>query len=129
MQSLFLAQVMGLFLLIIAVSMLFKKQRMELLLNELIASPAGIFIIAVITLIIGILLVISHNIWVADWRMVITILSWLTLIAGIIRLFLPEFIVKAAHVVRLNSVYYTACFIWLVLGTYLSYIGFFTIVS
>ncbi len=44
------------------------------------AIQRGVLLLnAIITPIIGILLVVSHNLWVADWRVVITIIAWLIL--------------------------------------------------
>jgi VanZ family protein len=30
-----------------------------------------------------------HNLWVADWRVVITIIGWLSILKGAIRILLP----------------------------------------
>ena len=122
--SIFLAQAFGLYFFIISLAMLLKKKRFEEIVDDLIASPASIFIIAVITLILGILLVLSHNLWVADWRVIITLLAWLTFIAGLVRTFFPELIVKAAKQIHNPTFYYTVNSIFIVLGVALSYIGF-----
>ena len=50
-----------------------------------------------ITLLMGLVTVILHNIWVADWRVVITILGWSTLIKGIGKIGFPETIHKQAQ--------------------------------
>jgi len=41
--------------------------------------------------------VVLHNVWVWDWRVTITILGWLTLIKGILKIGFSEFIHKQAH--------------------------------
>lgn len=123
--SIFLAQAFSLYLIIIGLAMLFKRQRFVQVVDDLVASPASIFIIAVITLMLGILLVLSHNVWVANWQVVITLLAWLTLVAGIVRTFFPEYIVKMAKNIHKPAFLYTAAIITLVLGAYLGYMGFF----
>ncbi|MBY0544382.1 MAG: hypothetical protein K2Q14_02415 [Gammaproteobacteria bacterium] len=45
---------------------------------------------AIITVILGIILVLSHNTWVPNWTVLVTIFCWITLIAGILRLFFAE---------------------------------------
>jgi hypothetical protein len=50
-----------------------------------------------ITLLMGLVTVILHNIWVADWRVAITILGWSTLIKGIMKISFPEIIHKQAQ--------------------------------
>jgi len=36
-----------------------------------------------ITFLLGLATVVAHNLWVADWRVAITILGWITLFKGI----------------------------------------------
>lgn len=46
------------------------------------------------TLILGLMTVSLHNYWVADWRLLITILGWSTLLKGIHKIGFPESIAK-----------------------------------
>jgi hypothetical protein len=39
-----------------------------------------------ITFLLGLVTVILHNIWVADWRVAITILGWVTLLKGMTKI-------------------------------------------
>ncbi len=48
------------------------------------------FIIGFITLVIGMLLVEHHNIWVKNWTVLITIISWLALLKGIMLMAFPQ---------------------------------------
>lgn len=50
-----------------------------------------------ISFLMGLVTVILHNIWMPDWRVVITILAWSTLIKGIQKIGFPEFIHKQAQ--------------------------------
>jgi hypothetical protein len=43
-----------------------------------------------LALLLGLVTVILHNIWIADWRVVITIFGWLSLIKGVVRIGFPE---------------------------------------
>ena len=124
--SIFLAQAMSLYLIITAIAMLFKKQRFHQVIRELVESPASLFIVAIMTLILGIILILVHNIWVADWHLIVTLLAWLTFIAGLVRTFLPEMIIKAASKIEHNGFYYTIAIVSLVIGLYLAYMGFFS---
>ena len=42
-------------------------------------------------LVSGLAIVQVHNLWVADWRVIITLISWLGVLGGIVRIFLQEF--------------------------------------
>lgn len=50
-----------------------------------------------ITLLMGLVTVVLHNIWVADWRIIITVLGWFTLIKGVMKVGFPEYIHKQAQ--------------------------------
>ena len=54
--------------------------------GEFLESHALIFLAGLITLPAGLAIVLTHNVWTADWRVVITILGWLCVIGGIIRI-------------------------------------------
>jgi dipeptide/tripeptide permease len=50
-----------------------------------------------ITFLIGLVTVILHNIWVADWRIAITILGWITLFKGVTKIGFPDHVNKQAQ--------------------------------
>jgi len=56
-----------------------------------------------ISFLMGLVTVILHNVWVSDWRVVITILAWSTLIKGIQKIGFPEFIHKQAQRFKKNQ--------------------------
>ena len=43
---------------------------------------------------LGLLNIIAHNLWVADWRIIITLFGWLTFIKGVTRFAFPNFSTK-----------------------------------
>ena len=38
----------------------------------------------------GLAIVLTHNVWVADWPVIITLLGWLAVISGAVRIFAPH---------------------------------------
>ncbi len=46
--------------------------------------------LSVLTIIIGLLNVIAHNVWTADWRVVITLFGWSSLLKGIAQFAFPS---------------------------------------
>ena len=53
-----------------------------------------------ITFLLGLVTVILHNIWVADWRVVVTVLGWTTLFKGIEKIALPGRVNKKAQMFK-----------------------------
>lgn len=50
-----------------------------------------IFLAGVLLLMAGLAIIQTHNLWVGDWRVIVTILGWLTFLGGLLRIFIPEF--------------------------------------
>ena len=74
-----------------------------------------------ITLLMGLVTVILHNVWAADWRVVITILGWSTLIKGIMKVGFPETIHKQAQRFRKKQMF-SAVFL-ILLGAWLFFVS------
>lgn len=53
-----------------------------------------------ITFLLGLVTVTLHNIWVADWRLAVTVLGWTTLLKGIEKVALPERVNKKAQMFK-----------------------------
>ncbi|MFC1626857.1 hypothetical protein ACFL1P_01485 [Patescibacteria group bacterium] len=64
---------------------------------EMTDDKAFVISTGYITLLMGLVTVILHNVWVADWRVFITILGWSTVIKGIMKIGFPETIHKQAQ--------------------------------
>ena len=122
-QSIFLAKVIGLYLLIVSAAVLLRRKQFIELINEFTANRALVFLSGLFALILGLLIVVSHNVWTADWRAVITVIGWLMLAKGVIRIMLPEKLGTLA--VDPSSAKWTvASVVLLALGIYLTCIGF-----
>ena len=121
--SLFLAKAWGIYILLISLAFLVNRKNyqaaLRLLENETTRLLAGFAL-----LVIGILHVISHNIWTPDWRVLITLSGWISLIKGINRLFWPEFTIKQIKKLKIDKWATPLLILALILGAYLTYKGF-----
>lgn len=95
--SIFLAQALGMYLFIMGTALVVNREVIRDFMEYAENNHYVIFIIGVITTVVGILLVLSHNIWVADWRVLITLLAWSTLIAGVIRMVKSQWCANVIH--------------------------------
>jgi len=89
---------------------------------EMTKDKAFVISTGYISLLLGLATVILHNIWVLDWRVVITILGWSTLIKGILKIGFPEFINKQAQ--RFKSQQTLEAMMLLFLGVWLLWLSF-----
>ncbi|MCL9684841.1 hypothetical protein [Legionella maioricensis] len=123
--SKFLSKVLGLYLLIIGVAMFVDMHQFTRYVYKLVNDAPLMFVTGFFTLILGLLMVVSHNVWELHWRLIITIIAWLTLFKGASIIFFPEFIdhLSLSFVHHLNFAYASASFDFL-LGALLTYLGF-----
>ena len=123
--SKFLSKVIGIYLLFISIAMLTNMHQFINNVNHLINDAPLMFVSGFFTLIIGILMVVGHNIWQWNWRVIITILGWLALLKGACLILEPRLIDRATIMFMHNTnCAYIAAGIDFVLGVLLLYFGF-----
>ena len=124
--SLFLAKVMGLYLCILSISMLIHAENFTSILAGIFHNASIQFVLAIYILVLGLLMVVSHNIWDGTWVMVITILSWLVLLKGILYITFPKSMSSLAQSVIKDKQWLSmSAVVNLLLGLFLTYMGFF----
>lgn len=123
-NSIFLAKVIGLYLLIAGLMLLIRRGAVGEVIDDITRSPALVAFAGSISLAIGLLLVVSHNHWSRDWTVVVTLLGWLALLQGIIRLFYPEGVVRWGKTLASTGATGVAGVIVFAIGGFLAYRGF-----
>ena len=123
--SIFLARLMGPFALALGLALVVQGSGFRVFASEFMASPALIFLSGVITLPAGLAIVLTHNVWTPDWRVVITIVGWLAVVTGAIRMIFPQqAAAKARGVIANPLVPKIGAAIWLAIGALLSFYGY-----
>lgn len=87
--SILIAKLMGPLLAVAGLVGLLNPKGVEEMAREIMASRALLFIAGVLALLAGLAIVNTHNVWTADWRLIITLFGWLALIGGVIRMGFP----------------------------------------
>ena len=87
--SLFLAKVFGIYLMVTGVAVALRRKELVPAIEQLFDNRPLVYIMSVFALVVGLLLVVSHNIWVAGWPVVLTVLAWLVFLESIAYLLLP----------------------------------------
>jgi len=123
-KSKFLSKVIGIYLIIVSITMLMNMQQFMTNVTNLVNDQLLMFVTGFFTLIVGTLMIASHSIWEWNWKLIITIIAWLTFIKGGSIILIPQFIdyVTSLFVQNINVAYGIAI-IDLVVGIILSYIG------
>lgn len=123
--SLLAAKLIGPVLLLMSVAPLFNRQLVSTMIDEVINSSTLLLFAGIMAFVPGLLLVNLHNIWVADWRIIITLFGWIALFAGVIRIVFPEQLKKIAGRMKdKTTLMRAALFINAALGGFLTLKGY-----
>src|SRR5262249_18009083 len=118
-------KLIGPILLISGIAMLINRKSFDALANEILRSDLLIFVFGAIDLGLGLALVLTHNLWVGDWRIIITLLGWLMIVRGAARMLIPEQVKEFGKKLVKNQNAMTGSFaVVLVLGLVLSFFGY-----
>ncbi len=121
-----IAQVTGIFCLVAGASMLIQKKVFIEVVNDMAKSPAILYTLGFISLLLGLLVVLAHNIWDQGFLpLVITLIGWAMILKGAAGLVIPhttfEYWVRLLKIEKLSWLY---ALILLVIGVYLTFAGF-----
>ncbi len=119
----YLAELWGISLVVVCLSLLIKTKYLRRLFASLEDSN-NLFCWGLCSLVIGIASVLGHNIWVNNWRVVVTIFGWMGLIKGLTLLFTPELTVKWVKKMENASFLPFALVAGVFIGLILTYFGF-----
>lgn len=122
-HSVFLAQLMGLYLTITGIALFVNRDYYRKVIKHYLKEESLAVFGAAFVLGVGLLLVLSHNIW-SGWETIITLLAWLILLKGVIALLFPKQLARWAKGMLSNSIWTFAISINTILGLYLLYQGF-----
>jgi hypothetical protein len=124
-KSKFLGKIVGLYLIIISLAMVVNMPHFMVSVQNLVHDTSLMYVTGFFTLILGLIMIVSHNIWQWNWRLVITLIAWITLVKGTSIIFYPQLIdhMTFSFVKNINVAYITAGFD-LILGIVLCYFGF-----
>ena len=122
--SIFLARLIGPVMALVGVSVLANEAAFRKLAQEFLRSPALIFLSGMILMPAGLAVVLNHNVWVANWPVIITLLGWIAVISGAVRVFAPDRATKFGKKVLSYNFTMAAATFWVIVGAALCYFGF-----
>jgi hypothetical protein len=123
--SLFLAKLLGIYLLIIAVVAIANKRQVMIFIKDILSSPGLLAVLGIFNILLGLAIVIIHPIWEWNWRGLITLFGYLSIIKGIVRFGFPN--LCRLDLKTFEKGYWIIWPLLLILGVYLTYAGFFTV--
>ncbi len=103
--SLLIAKVLGVYLVVAGLFLLFKGKTLPQILKDLFGHPAISYLLGAGMVILStILLLGNNNIWDGTWRTLVTVILWLVLAKGLLYIFAPQVLERLATKKFLQSV-------------------------
>ncbi|MDP3358966.1 MAG: hypothetical protein Q8S41_06405 [Lutibacter sp.] len=87
--SIFLAKFWGWYFIIFFLILSLNPKRIVQIIKDL-EDQKFVIVISFMAIVIGLLNVLFHNIWEDDWRLIITLIGWITLFIGLSLFIFPK---------------------------------------
>ena len=126
-RTLFLSRLIGLYCLLVGLSMMSHKQLTVEGVTVLLQNPSLMLLLGFITLGASLAMVLAHNLWWSGTlAVIVTLIGWLALIKSLLFLFLDPATEAKFFLERLHyqQFFYDYAAVSIALGIYLTYAGF-----
>ena len=97
--------------------------------EKIVDNFGMLFISGIMALVVGYMIVLYHNIWEKDWRLLITLFGYAALIKGMMLLAFPSMLSLYKPLLKLPNIDKLIAALALLLGGVLAYFGFYKVVS
>jgi hypothetical protein len=109
---------------ITSLAILIQQQRFKKIMHDFLASPTLIAAAGCFYLIVGLIILVPHHLWVAQWPVIVTIVGWIAMLMGLMCLFFPETFVKHSKDLLDKTGSLLLAWVWFLIGLYLMWAGF-----
>lgn len=124
-SSLLLARLIGPLLVVVGVGVLLNRRHYATMMQRFLDNTELYYFSGVLAFLVGEVLVLFHNLWVWDWRVVITVIGWMSLAKGAVRIVFPAIGLRfAASFTESDRYLNVGAVLIVVFGVWLAYQGF-----
>jgi len=111
-----LSQMFGIFMIILAIVMVSREQFYRKMIASIKADNPIVFFASICSLLLGVFLVDSHNIWELKYRVVITVFCWAVFIKALFWLIMPEKMLSITKSIVAGRGYYWSVLLLAIFG-------------
>jgi len=123
--SIFIARLLGPLIVVVAIALFSKPAMFRTMLQEFIGSPIWLYFAGFAGFLAGMAVILTHNVWAADWRVIITLFGWFSVVRALISILQPQWIAAAGNVIlQRREIFFAAAAVNLIVGLVLSYFGY-----
>lgn len=124
--TVFLAKLIGLFTIIVGLSLGLHKQQSIATINAIVHAPEPLLVMGLIALVAGLAMVLRHNVWSGGAvPVVITLVGWTIFLRAVLLLFLSsERVANLLAAIDFEGLFYAYIGGVIAIGLWLTYAGF-----
>ena len=123
--SIYIAKLMGPVIAVAGLGFMLNRSALVGMARDFLNSQGLIVASGFLALTMGLAVVNAHNIWVADWPVIITVIGWLAIVGGIVRVMMPDAARSIGHGMLSLERFMTIEAVLLTgLGAWLCYVGY-----
>ena len=124
-NSIFLAKLIGPVALVAAIGLFVNAATYRAMAQEFMRNPALLYLSGLLSMTAGVAILLAHNVWVANWPVLITILGWLATIGGVVRMVAPERAkLLGETMLRKPRAMHIGGAVWLAVGALFCFLGY-----
>jgi len=101
--SIFLAKFWGWYLIIFFLILSFNPKRIKQIFTDL-KDEKFLIITSFIAIMVGLINILFHNIWEPSWRLIITLLGWISLFIGLALFIFPNRTIPSLELINIKFV-------------------------
>lgn len=123
--SIFLARLLGPLLLFPGIGILLNPRVFRALAVEVVGSVTLVYLFGLVDFAAGLAIVLTHDVWLASWRVLITLIGWVMLLRGAVRIIAPDTVMGFAKtLVGKRPIYPVTGILAVILSLILCYFGY-----
>ena len=125
-NTIVLAKLVGPIMVFAGLGIAINKKLIKELLEDFIKSTGLMFLAGMFAAVIGMLMVTSHTLWNSVPAVILTVLGWMSVLKGALLMISPQHMIQLTKKMKkMTDAYVVIGIIYVGLGLYLGYVGFF----
>lgn len=124
-MTIWISRLLGPVIVVLSIPMIIASARLQETTRRFLADSPLILVSGVLAMTAGLSIVNSHNVWVLEWPLIVTLFGWALVLGGASRIIAPGVVKEAgeAMVNRTTVTRIVGCF-WALLGAFLTFKGY-----
>lgn len=123
-ESFMLAKFLGVFFTVLGLGIIVNQAHIKKVMAVVADNAQAQFVSGLIPLLLGSFIIVDHNIWVASWVVLVTIVGWIIFFSGVVRIILTGFWIGRVRAMQDKAPVALIGAIVLIIGLVLGYFGF-----